>query len=91
MAKKLSNKEKLKAIKQTNSNSRKLSLVRRHRAGFLLNDKELEAMEAYCKKYKIENRSKFMREIVMRFVMDKFLTDYPTLFDKQDLDKLKVN
>jgi hypothetical protein len=91
MAKKISNKERLKTIKQSNSNSRKLALVRRHRAGFLLNDKELEAMEAYCKKYKIDNRSKFMREIVMRFVMDKFLSDYPTLFDKQDLDKLKVN
>lgn len=91
MAKIISNKEKLKAIKQTNSNSRKLSLVRRHRAGFLLNDKEFEAIEAYCKKYKIDNRSKFMREIVMRFIMDKFLSDYPTLFDKQDLDKLKIN
>jgi len=65
-------------------------LKRRHKAGFLLNDKELEAVDAYCKKYKIENKSKFMRETVMRFVMDQFLNDYPTLFDKQDLDRLKV-
>jgi hypothetical protein len=69
---------------------RQTALKRRHKAGFLLNDKELEAVDAYCKKYKIENKSKFMRETVMRFVMEQFLNDYPTLFDKQDLDRLKV-
>jgi hypothetical protein len=69
---------------------RKKLLKRKHRAGFMLNDKELEAVDAYCKKYKIDNKSKFMRETVMRYVMDQFLSDYPTLFEKQDLDKLKV-
>jgi hypothetical protein len=69
---------------------RKKLLKRKHRAGFMLNDKELEAVDAYCKKYKIENKSKFMRETVIRYVMDQFLSDYPTLFEKQDLDKLKV-
>ena len=69
---------------------RKSVLKRRHKIGIILNDKELDAIEAYCKKYKVESKSKFMRETVMRFVMDHFLSDYPTLFDKQDLDKLKV-
>ncbi|MFT3737852.1 MAG: hypothetical protein QM786_03775 [Breznakibacter sp.] len=69
---------------------RKSVLKRQHRIGIILNDKELEAIEAYCKKYKVESKSKFMRETVMRFVMDHFLNDYPTLFDKQDLDKLKI-
>ncbi|MBN2164817.1 MAG: hypothetical protein JW717_00925 [Marinilabiliaceae bacterium] len=69
---------------------RKKVLKRKHRAGFMLNDKELEAVDAYCKKYKIDNKSKFMRETVLRYVMEQFLEDYPTLFEKQDLDRLRV-
>ncbi|MBS2098931.1 hypothetical protein [Carboxylicivirga linearis] len=68
--------------------NRDKALIRKHKATFLLNDKENEAIEAYCKKYKIGNKSKFMRETVMRVVMEQFLEDYPTLFEKQDLDRL---
>lgn len=63
---------------------------RTHKATFLLNDKENEAIEAYCKKYKIINKSRFMREAVLRAVMNQFMEDYPTLFEKQDLDRLVV-
>ncbi|TRX66454.1 hypothetical protein [Carboxylicivirga sp. M1479] len=68
--------------------SREKALKRQHRATFLLNEKEKEAVNVYCKKYKIGNKSKFMREAVMRVVMEQFLDDYPTLFEKQDLDRL---
>lgn len=68
--------------------SREQALRRKHRASFLLNDKERDAVSVYCKKYKIGNKSKFMREAVMRVVMEQFLDDYPTLFEKQDLDRL---
>ncbi len=70
--------------------SRDKALIRKHKAVFLLNDKELEAIEAYCKKYKVANKSKFMREAVIRTVMEQFLEDYPTLFEKQDLDRLII-
>ncbi|WP_066628328.1 hypothetical protein [Labilibacter marinus] len=66
------------------------SLRRKHRTAFLLNEKEKEAIESYCKKNKIRNKSKFMRETLMRTVMDHFLEDYPTLFDKKDMDKIKI-
>ncbi len=81
MAKK-ANRNKRKVI------SREQALRRKHRATFLLNDKERDAVNVYCKKYKIGNKSKFMREAVMRVVMEQFLDDYPTLFGKQDLDRL---
>ncbi|MCG8581270.1 MAG: hypothetical protein MI866_15215 [Bacteroidales bacterium] len=68
--------------------SREQALRRKHRATFLLNDKEQDAVNVYCKKYKINNKSKFMREAVMKVVMEQFLDDYPTLFGKQDLDRL---
>lgn len=68
--------------------NRDKALIRRHKATFLLNEKENEAINVYCKKYKINNKSKFMRETVMRIVMNHFLEDYPTLFEKEDLDRL---
>ena len=61
-----------------------------HRSTFMLTDEENSAIELYCKKYKIRNKSKFMREAVLRTVMEKFLDDYPTLFAKEDLDDLIV-
>lgn len=63
---------------------------RTHKATFLLNDKEYEAIEVYCKKYRIKNKSRFLREAVLRNVMTQFMEDYPTLFEKQDLDRLVV-
>ncbi len=74
--------------KQQKVISREQALRRKHRATFLLNDKEQDAVSVYCEKYKIGNKSKFMREAVMRVVMEQFLDDYPTLFEKQDLDRL---
>lgn len=69
---------------------RDAAFKRRHKATFLLNDKEMEAVEAYCKRYKVKNKARFMRESVMRVVMDQFMEDYPTLFEKKDLDRLRV-
>jgi len=66
------------------------SLRRTNKATFLLNEKEKEAIELYCRKNKIRNKSKFMREALMRIVMDHFIEDYPTLFEKKDMDKIIV-
>ena len=63
---------------------------RRHRLTIQLNDHEIEALELYCKKYRVKNRSAFVRESIMRVVMDRFLEDYPTLFEKEVLDRLVV-
>ncbi|HKL71173.1 MAG TPA: hypothetical protein VJ855_00835 [Marinilabiliaceae bacterium] len=63
---------------------------RRHRLTIQLNDHEMSALELYCKKYKVKNRSAFVRESIMRVVMNRFLEDYPTLFEKQELDRLVV-
>lgn len=82
--------KKAKDPRLNKTNSRDDSLKRKHKATFLLNDKELEAFEVYCKRYKVKNKARFMRESVMRTVMDQFMEDYPTLFEKKDLDRLRV-
>jgi hypothetical protein len=47
-----------------------------------LNSYELQALNKYCKKYKVENKSKFIRESVMNVIMKKFSDDYPSLWEQ---------
>ncbi|MCK5066966.1 MAG: hypothetical protein KAR16_05990 [Bacteroidales bacterium] len=61
------------------NNSEKLR--RTKRASILFNQREQEAINLYCEKYKIRNKSKFMREIIITDILKKFDEDYPTLFE----------
>lgn len=59
------------------------SLKRIHRKSILFNQREIQAINHYCKKYKIKNKSKFMREMIITSVLKKFDEDYPSLFEKK--------
>jgi hypothetical protein len=59
------------------------SLKRIYRKSILFNEREIQAIEHYCKKYKIKNKSKFMREMIITSVLKKFDEDYPSLFEKK--------
>ena len=59
------------------------SLKRKYKKSILFNKRELQAIDHYCKRYKITNRSKFMREIFITSVLKKFHVDYPSLFEKK--------
>lgn len=54
--------------------------IRKHRKTILFNDKELEALELYCKKYKIKSKTKFCREAIISTILSQFEKDYPKLF-----------
>jgi hypothetical protein len=55
-------------------------LLRVNKLSVLFNNKELRAINEYCRKYAVRNRSKLIREIVLSSVIRKFEDDYPTLF-----------
>ena len=59
------------------------SLKRVHRRTILFNEREIKAIDHYFKKYKITNKSKFMREEIIKSVLKKFDEDYPSLFEKK--------
>ncbi len=71
-------------------------LKRTYRKSILFNKREIQAIDHYCKKYKIKNKSKFMREMIITSVLKKFDEDYPSLFEKkptlfnQSLNKRKA-
>lgn len=50
-----------------------------------LNDKEYELITSYAKKYKIENRSRWIRETVLTHVLKNLDMDYPTLFGENEM------
>jgi len=68
------------AKKITNLVSKRNSL-RTHRQIFTLNDEENKALIRYISKYKVQNKSKFIRETLMLSIIRKMEEDHPTLFD----------
>ena len=60
-------------------------LPRNHKVTISLNDEEYKAVCKYLSKYKIINRSKWMRETVMISIFRHFSEDYPTLFSETEM------
>ena len=54
--------------------------LRKHRKTILFNDKELEAFELYCKKYKVKSKTRFCREAIISVILRQFEEDHPKLF-----------
>ncbi|MGE0077944.1 MAG: hypothetical protein AB7S48_08810 [Bacteroidales bacterium] len=65
-------------VKRPGFNTDKLKRV--HRKELLFNTSELNAIEMYCKRYKIRNKSKFLREAIISKVLNQFEQDHPKLF-----------
>ena len=55
--------------------------ARGHRISIMLNDSGLRALERFCDKYGVTNRSRLIRETLMRAILKKMDNDQPTLFD----------
>ena len=54
---------------------------REHKVSILLNDQEQRALDRFCEKYGVSNRSRLIRETLMRAILQKIENDQPTLFD----------
>ena len=55
--------------------------AREHRVSILLNESEHRALELFFNKYGVANRSRLIRETLMRTILKKMDNDQPTLFD----------
>ena len=69
----------LKRKKQKDINLRRIN-----RHSILFNNREKRVIDEYCRKHKIKNKSKFMRESIMAII----LQDYPTLFELEEDNNL---
>lgn len=60
------------------------ALVRRHRMVICFNDKEMEAIDEYCRRLKASSRSSILRKAIMETVFAGLDEHHPTLFEKID-------
>ncbi|SUB77944.1 Uncharacterised protein [Porphyromonas macacae] len=52
---------------------------------FRLNKSEYKALEQYCKKFRIRNRSKWIRETLMTHIFEEYYSQMPCLFDIKEM------
>lgn len=58
----------------------KASLVRNHRQVILFNKKEMNAIDEYCRRFKIKSKSAMLRQVVMERILGDLDENHPTLF-----------
>ncbi|MBR0503652.1 MAG: hypothetical protein IJJ77_10465 [Paludibacteraceae bacterium] len=71
--------------KKVSAPSVKDRLVRDKRMSITLNEKEYRVIERFFKEYKIRNKSKFLRDTIIRTVWQKLEESAPTLFSENEM------
>jgi hypothetical protein len=72
--------------KKTFKNPQNRVSLRTHKHVFTLNDLENKALNRYLDTYKIKNKSKLIRETLMKEIIQRTEQDSPTLFDNITTD-----
>jgi hypothetical protein len=50
----------------------------------MLNNRELRALSIYCNRYRVTNKSEFMRETIMKAILKRFDNEHPTLWEESE-------
>lgn len=58
---------------------------RQQRMVCFLSQEEQKTIDRYLEKYKITNKSRWMRETMLAFILKTMDEDYPTLFKEHDM------
>ncbi|MDL2211004.1 hypothetical protein LJB79_00280 [Bacteroides sp. OttesenSCG-928-M17] len=58
---------------------------RQARMTCLMSEEELRIVDRYLEKYKITNKSRWLRETILLFIHKNMEEDYPTLFGEHDM------
>ena len=58
----------------------KASLVRSHRQVIYFNEKEMNAIDEYCRRFKVSCKSAMLRQAVMERILVDLDENHPTLF-----------
>lgn len=58
---------------------------RERRMSILLSEEEQHIIDRYLEKYKISNKSRWLRETILMSIHRNMENDYPTLFNEHDM------
>ena len=54
---------------------------REFRVSIMLNESEMRTLDRFCERYNVANRSRLIRETLMKAILQRMDSDQPTLFD----------
>ena len=72
--------KKISGIDPEYLDKQKASLKRVHRKVVRFNEKELAAIDEYCRRFKVRSRSALIRQATMQRVLEGLEENHPTLF-----------
>jgi len=59
-------------------------LRRTRRLSLMLNNREMRALGIYCNRYRVKNKSEFLRETIMKAILKRFEEEHPTLWEEPE-------
>ena len=71
--------------KQKASEKPQNEVPRHSRVVCMVSEEEMAIIDSYLRKYKISNKSRWMRETLLAFIHQNLDKDYPTLFNEHDM------
>jgi hypothetical protein len=59
-------------------------LRRTSRLSVMLNSREMKAFGVYCSRYRITNKSEFLRVTLMKAIIQRFEDEHPSLWEEPE-------
>jgi len=59
-------------------------LKRSNRLTVMLNNREARALDIFCSRYRISNKSEFLRETLMKAILKRFDDEHPSLWEEPE-------
>jgi hypothetical protein len=66
-------------------------LRRNNRLTLMLNNREMRAFGIYCSRFRVKNKSEFLRETIMKYILKRFEDEHPTLWEENEPDLFNQN
>lgn len=57
-------------------------MKRKNRLSLMLNNREAKALGIYCSRFRIKNKSQFLRTTIMKEIVKRFEEEHPTLWEE---------
>jgi hypothetical protein len=64
---------------------------RNNRLSLMLNSREMKALGVYCNRFRVKNKSEFLRETVMKAILKRFEDEHPTLWEESEPNLFNQN
>lgn len=57
---------------------------RTNRLSLMLNSREAKALGLYCNRFRVKNKSEFLRTTIMKEIVKRFHDEHPSLWEEKE-------